>query len=240
VPHLTITIDERTGAVLAEHPERLGRAAHEELDHLLGPGQDLGCARPTALLQLPPATPAERAGGPCLQTAGYYHDSLVEGPGRRSSVLLGGCDLACHGCWVPHLHPAEAGIPVPVERLADALLDAAYRRDGVSILGGEPFLQPDGLLALVRALRTRGCPHIVCYSGRTYDALRRRALTRPAIGHILDEIEVLIDGPYVEALAERAGAWTGSGNQRVIDLVATRARGVVVPWRDWRDVHGHR
>lgn len=117
---------------------------------------------------------------------------------------------------------------MPVERLADALLDPAYERDGVSILGGEPFLQPDGVLALVRALRVRGCPHIVCYSGHTYEALRRRALTQPAIGHILDEIEILIDGPYVEAAAERAGPWTGSGNQRVIDLVATRRSGWVV------------
>jgi anaerobic ribonucleoside-triphosphate reductase activating protein len=228
VPDLNITFDNTTGSVLIEHPERLPQALREGLEHLLGPGQDLGCARPTALLQLPPATDAGVAGQPRVRAAGYYHNSLAEGPGRRSSVLLGGCDLACHGCWVPHLHPSEAGVLVPVERLADALLDAAYRRDGVSILGGEPFLQPDGLLALVRALRTRGCPHIVCYSGRTYEALRRRALTQPAIGYSLNEIEVLIDGPYVEAATKSAGAWTGSGNQRVIDLVATRRSGRVV------------
>ena len=214
--------------MLIEHPERLPQALREGLEHLLGPGQDLGCARPTALLQLPPATHAEFAGQPCLRTAGYYHNALIEGPGRRSSALLGGCDLACHGCWVPHLHPPEAGVLVPVDRLAEALLDPAYQRDGVSILGGEPFLQPDGLLALVRALRARGCPHIVCYSGRTYDALLGRALTQPAIGRILEEIDVLVDGPYVEALADSAGPWTGSGNQRVIDLAATRRSGRVV------------
>lgn len=228
MPQLSITFDEITGSVLVQHPERLGRSLREELEHLLGPGKDLGCARPTALLHLPPATDAEVAGQPRVRAAGYYHDSLVEGPGRRSSVLLGGCDLACHGCWVPDLHASETGVLVPVERLAEALLDPAYQRDGVSILGGEPFLQPDGVLALVRALRTRGCPHILCYSGRTYEALRRRALTQPAIGRILDEIDVLIDGPYVEPLADSAGAWTGSGNQRVIDLVATRRSGRVV------------
>lgn len=119
---------------------------------------------------------------------------------------------------------------VPVNHLADALLDPAYPRDGVSILGGEPFQQPDGLLALVRALRARGCPHILCYSGFTYEALRRRAARRPAIGAVLDAIHMLVDGPYVEALAGDAGPWTGSGNQRVLALTA----GVPEPWAETR------
>jgi anaerobic ribonucleoside-triphosphate reductase activating protein len=84
------------------------------------------------------------------------------------------------------------------------------------------------LLALVWALRTRGCLHILCYSGRTYDALLGRAFTQPAIGRILEEIDMLVDGPHVEALADGAGPWTGSGNQRVIDLAATRLSGRVV------------
>ncbi len=98
----------------------------------------------------------------------------------------------------------------------------------MSILGGEPFQQPDGLLALVRALRARGCGHLLAYSGYTYEQLRRVAERRPAIGAVLDEIEVLVDGPYFAALADRAGPWTGSGNQRVIDLPATRQTGQMV------------
>ena len=129
---------------------------------------------------------------------------------------------------MPHLHSPDGGALVAVDRVADALMDPAYLRDGISILGGEPFAQPEGLLALVRALRGRGCPHILCYSGYTYEHLRRWARRQSAIGAVLDEIEVLIDGPYVEALAGRAGAWTGSGNQRVIDLPATRRTGRVV------------
>ena len=104
-------------------------------------------------------------------------------------------------------------------------------RDGVTVLGGEPFLQPEGLLALVRALRARGCRHILAYSGYTYERLRRMAERQPAIGAVLDEIEVLVDGPYVQALADSAGPWTGSGNQRVINMVTTRrtARVALLP-----------
>jgi anaerobic ribonucleoside-triphosphate reductase activating protein len=118
---------------------------------------------------------------------------------------------------------------VPVARLAEALLDPAYARDGVTLLGGEPFFQPDGLWALVRALRARGCPHLLAYSGFTYERLRRMARRQPAIDAALDELDALIDGPYVAALAGTGGPWTGSGNQRVIDLAATRRAGRVVP-----------
>ena len=102
----------------------------------------------------------------------------------------------------------------------------AHPRDGISILGGEPFAQPDGLLALVQALRDQGCPHILVYSGYTYEHLRRRARRQSAIGAALDAIDMLVDGPYVEALADGAGPWTGSGNQRVLALTG----GHPAPW----------
>jgi pyruvate-formate lyase-activating enzyme len=81
--------------------------------------------------------------GECVPVAGYYHNSLVGGPGRRSSVLLAGCDLACPGCRVPSLQPAGAGAPLPVDLMADAPLAPADERDGVSIPGGEPTMQPE-------------------------------------------------------------------------------------------------
>ena len=117
---------------------------------------------------------------------------------------------------------------MPAEVLADALLDPTYQRDGISVVGGEPMLQPDGLLALLRALRERGCLHILVYSGYTYERLQRMAEKQTAIWDVLDDVNVLIDGPFVSALVEGAGPWIGSRNQRVIDLVATRQSGRVV------------
>ena len=216
---LTFLLDPITGGVLLEGPDRAPGDALATVAALLGAESELGCARPPAILPPPAATLTEIAEATCVRVAGYYHHSLVEGPGRRSSVLLSGCALGCAGCWVPHLHDPAGGALVLVDRLADALLDPAYPRDGVSILGGEPFQQPEGLLALVRALRDRGCPHILVYSGHTYEHLRRRAIRQPTIGLALDAIQMLIDGPYVARLAGEAGPWTGSGNQRVLTLV---------------------
>jgi anaerobic ribonucleoside-triphosphate reductase activating protein len=229
---LDVILDPLTGRVLVEDPDRLPPALRLALEADLGLGHDVACAvpDPTARLTLPPATPEERATRPCVRLAGYWHGSLIEGPGRRSTAKLQGCPLRCDGCITPDSWDAAGGAEVPVDRLADALLNPAHPRDGVSLAGGEPFHQPEGLLALVRALRERGCPHVLCYSGFTYERLRRMATRRPAIGAVLDEIQVLIDGPFVAALAATAGPWTGSGNQRVIDLTQTRARGAVVQW----------
>jgi anaerobic ribonucleoside-triphosphate reductase activating protein len=233
MPEITIALDTVTGAVLTAGPDRLPKEFRDQLTRLLGPGAELGCARPLEVLPPPSRVPAASDGTAWVRVAGYYHNSLVEGPGRRSSVLLSGCALACPSCWVPALHAPEAGSLVPVDIMAEALLDPAYERDGVSILGGEPFLQPEGLLALIQALRARGCPHIVCYSGYTYEGLLRRSVHQPAIVQVLDEVDVLIDGPYVAALADRAGPWTGSGNQRVIDLGATRRAGQLALLDEW-------
>ena len=225
---LILLIDETDGAMLLEHSQ-LPAAALAEMTALAGEGKECGCARPFEVIPPPVASREERATNICVRIAGYYHNSLMEGPGRRSSVLFQFCPLACKGCWVPHLHSSDGGELVPVVTLAEKLIDPTFERDGVSILGGEPFAQAEGLLALVKELRLRGCQHILCYSGYTLEMLMAKAKRRSAIGEILADIDMLIDGAYVEALADGAGAWTGSGNQRVIDMRETRRAGRIVP-----------
>lgn len=224
---LTCIIDPVTNTVLVEAPEHVPTAVLQQLTEGLGPGQEIACAVPLTLLQAPAASPEEIATKVCVRIAGYYHNSLIEGPGRRSTVKLQGCPLNCVGCSTEDSWNPSAGSVVPVDRLATLLLDPAFERDGISIAGGEPFYQPEGLLTLVQALRTRGCSHILAYSGYTYERLRRMAQQQPAINDILEDVNVLVDGPFVAALADRSGPWTGSGNQRVIDLVATRRVGRV-------------
>lgn len=228
MPEITIILDDLQGDLAVEDNTSLNAKALSELTKRHGASQEIGCARPLTVLEPPVVSEAERAACVCVRIAGYYHDSLTEGPGRRSSVLFQFCPLRCKGCWVTHLHTENAGSLVPVARLAELLLNPKHQRDGVSILGGEPFAQPDGLLALIGELRQRNCPHIVCYSGYTLETLHEKAAKQSAISRILDEIDVLIDGAYQESLAASAGAWTGSGNQRVIDMNMTRATGKIV------------
>ena len=227
MPELTLLIDETSGAMLLED-SHLSAEVLAEITALAGAGKESGCARPLEVIQPPMAAQEEQDVSLCVRIAGYYHNSLVEGPGRRSSVLFQFCPLACKGCWVPQLHSSDGGELVAVSTLAQKLLDPAFERNGISILGGEPFAQAEGLLALVKELRRRGCQHILCYSGYTFETLMEKAKQQPAIGEVLADIDMLIDGAYVEALAGGAGAWTGSGNQRVIDMRETRRAGQIV------------
>lgn len=218
--NITFIIDQLSGDILLESPDKIPHTLLAEIMHDLGRPQDIGCARPLEIL-VPPEVTVDEA-DICVRIAGYYHNSLIEGPGRRTSVLFQTCPLACKGCWVPQLHSSSAGILIPTDRLASLLLDSDYQRDGISILGGEPFAQPEGLLALIKKLRSGGCRDILCYTGHTYESLKYQSEQQPSINYILDEIDILIDGPYIESLSKDAGIWTGSGNQRVIDLAATR------------------
>ncbi len=106
------------------------------------------------------------------------------------------------------------GVLLDVDCVVTALLDPVGEpRDGITILGGEPFYQPVGLLALLKELKARGL-HTVVYTGYTLQALALRP--EPEVVHILDLTDLLIDGPFIAALASGTGEWRGSRNQRLI------------------------
>jgi anaerobic ribonucleoside-triphosphate reductase activating protein len=80
-------------------------------------------------------------------------------------------------------------------------------------MGGEAFFQPVGVAALLQRLKARGL-HTTVYTGYTLEALGRRP--EPEVRMVLEHTDLLIDGPFVAALAEGAGEWRGSRNQRLI------------------------
>ncbi len=71
------------------------------LERLAGPPQALACAAPPAALALSPASPEELATQPCVRLAGYWHDSLIEGPGRRSGAKRQRSGQPCRSCIAP-------------------------------------------------------------------------------------------------------------------------------------------
>ncbi len=212
MPELIWIVDPSTGDLAVE-----GLGADEALSlagDLLPPPREFNCARPLETVLLPRP---RVSGGPTLRVAAIWHASVAEGPGRRSVLQVQGCPVRCSpACFVPESHSPDAGVTLPVDILVDALLDPVGEpRDGVSVLGGEPFGQPYGLAALLRRLKARGI-HTLVYSGFTLRALACR--TDPEVHAALALTDLLIDGPYIEPLAEGAGEWRGSRNQRIIAL----------------------
>lgn len=206
---LTWILDPATGELTVEG---LGEAEASALaSDLLPPARQLNCARPLTSLPLPSR---QETSGPTLRVARLYHGSVVDGPGRRSVVQTQGCAHQCRDCALTETHSLAGGVALGIEAIVAALLDAQGEpRDGMTVTGGEPFLQPAGLLALLQRLKAHDL-HTVVYTGFTLEALVRRV--EPEVQAALKLIDVLIDGPFVARLSDGAGEWRGSRNQRVI------------------------
>ena len=183
---------------------------------LLARGKQVNCARPINIEPMRLSSAQAANDEPSLRVFRLYHDSVVEGPGRRSVVQLSGCEKRCPGCIPVETWPLGSGVEMFVSEVVKATLDpGGAPRDGVIVLGGEPFLQPEGLLSLVTALKAHG-QHFTLYSGYTLEELL--SLSDPLIAQILDLADILIDGPFVKEFSDGAGDWRGSTNQRIIHL----------------------
>lgn len=220
---LTWIVDRHTGQLTVEglDPAEVAALAGD----LLPAPRAVNCARPLAPPPLPPHGTSFIGEEPTLRVVRLYHGSVVEGPGRRSVVQLGGCEHHCIGCYSAETHPLDSGVVLPLATIVAALLDpAGAPRDGITVLGGEPLLQPAGLAALLRALNRVG-QHLTLYTGYTLAALARRPA--PLVREILGLTDLLIDGRFVAALADGAGEWRGSRNQRIIPAPGEAARRLV-------------
>lgn len=213
-------LDSSTGDLLLDDENQsISQAAQADLTDLLGTATGFGCALPANPILKFPDDPLPGT-GPQIRVGGYWHNSHVEGPGRRSVVRMQGCPIRCHGCWVPETWAALGGKSVGVDIVAEALLDPNYERDGVTILGGEPFAQPLALAMLIGELRAlQPGLHITVYSGYTLEYLQSQSYAA------LEDIDVLIDGAFVQSKQSTAGPYTGSGNQRVHVLGRESYRG---------------
>ena len=168
-----------------------------------------------------------------LQIAGIVDDSIVDGDGCRLTVFVQVCHRGCQGCQNPETQPMEGGRRIDTADIL-AKVKANPLLAGVTFSGGEPFLQPAPLAALARAVHALGLD-VWSYSGFTLDELLARAEKDKATAALLNEIDVLVDGPFVDDLKDPGLYFRGSSNQRVIDLNATRAKGeVTLLWPDGR------
>lgn len=161
-----------------------------------------------------------------MRIANTISDSIVDGPGLRFTVFTQGCPHHCPGCHNPETHDPAGGRAVPVEELAAQMAQNPLL-DGLTLSGGDPFLQAADCAALARRARARGL-NVWTYTGYTYEQLLAEA--DPDRLDLLEATDVLVDGPFVQALKSYDALFRGSTNQRLIDVAASRRTGRVVLW----------
>ena len=176
-----------------------------------------------------------------MNYSGIIGSDIANGEGVRVSLFVSGCTHHCKGCFNEATWDFAAGEPFTenTEALLFAELDHPWI-DGLSLLGGEP-MEPDNQRALVgfleEAKRRFPSKTIWAYTGDLYEDLVNPASQRhtEVTDRLLACIDVLVDGPFVEAQRDISARFRGSSNQRILDLNATREAGHVVEWRGDED-----
>ena len=165
---------------------------------------------------------------------------VAKGPGIRVSLFVSGCTHRCPGCFNEVAWDFDYGQPFTQDTidLILGMLKPAHVK-GLTILGGEPF-EPQNQGAVVELLRQVKAAYpeksIWAFSGYLFDKdilsgrLGEWAVTREYLSYL----DVLVDGPFVQAKKNLSLRFRGSENQRLIDVPKSLAAGAVVLWSDWQ------
>ena len=158
-----------------------------------------------------------------LNLAGIVGDSIVDGPGIRITIFSQGCPHHCPGCHNPETWGFGSGTDMDEETIMEIVRSNPLCR-GVTFSGGEPFAQAAGFAKLARLLKTAG-KEVASYSGYTFEALLEGTDDQRAL---LETIDVLIDGPFLQAEKTLEIPFRGSRNQRILDVPKSLAAGRAV------------
>lgn len=169
--------------------------------------------------------------------ADYKRFVVTDGEGIRCSIYVSGCPFHCGGCWNASIWNFRAGHPYTPELEERILADMALPYvQGLTLLGGEPMLNTPMLNPLVHKIRERfgQSKDIWCWTGYTWEELMRSGET-PDKAELLADVDVLVDGRYLESEKNSLLQFRGSSNQRVIDVKRSLAAGEPVIWAKLHD-----
>ena len=159
-----------------------------------------------------------------MRIADYIQDSIVDGPGLRFTLFTQGCPHRCPGCHNPGTHDFNGGREISPDAVIEAMLSNPLT-DGLTLSGGEPFSQPEACARIARAAKEHGL-NVWAYSGWTFEQLRDNP--DPEVQALLHSLDVLVDGPFLQAERSLELKWRGSRNQRMLDVPKSLESGQAV------------
>ena len=157
-----------------------------------------------------------------LSILDIVEDTTVDGPGFRTTVYCAGCPNRCPGCHNPQSWDITNGNVMEVADILDVILSDPFA--DVTFSGGDPMFQPQGFTELAKAVKQQSGKNIWCYTGYLFEDIVKNPLQRA----LLEQVDVLVDGRYIEALRDEQLRFRGSSNQRIIDVQASLEQGSAV------------
>ena len=159
-----------------------------------------------------------------IRVLSIIEDTMVDGPGFRTSIYCAGCRHKCPGCHNPQSWDFSGGREMTTEELMRIIVADPYAN--VTFSGGDPMYQAAGFAELARAIHRRTNKDIWCFTGFRFEDLIQHDQRE-----LLEQLDVLVDGPYVASLRDPDLLFRGSSNQRIIDVQASLFASEVVLWQ---------
>lgn len=154
-------------------------------------------------------------------------DSIVDGPGLRMVIWTQGCTHNCKGCHNPQTHNLNGGYEVDTVEVISSIKKLRLQR-GITLSGGEPFLQPEALEEIALEAKNNGLD-IWSYTGFTFEQLLDKNNENYFKNlSLLKRIDVLVDGKFTESKKDISLKFRGSSNQRIIDVQSSLMQNKVV------------
>jgi anaerobic ribonucleoside-triphosphate reductase activating protein len=151
-----------------------------------------------------------------IKVSGIINESIVDGPGIRMVIFSQGCKHNCKGCHNQHTHSFEDGKYVEIDKILSDIKNN-FLLDGVTLSGGDPFEQAETFAELAREVKKMG-KNVVTYTGYTFEQLIKYSSERKGFRELLENTDMLIDGPFIMEEKSLELKFRGSKNQRIIDV----------------------
>lgn len=168
-----------------------------------------------------------------IRIAGTVGESIVDGPGFRYTVFTQGCPHGCKGCHNPHTHDYSGGFTADTDDILEEIKKDPLL-DGVTFSGGEPFSQCVPLADLGRKIKAidGGRLNIISYTGYTFEYLLENAEKIDGCKELMNVVDYLVDGRFIEEQRSLELKFRGSKNQRFIDMKSSLAAGKAIEFTD--------
>ncbi len=161
-----------------------------------------------------------------IRLAGVIRESIVDGPGIRLTVFTQGCPHNCPGCHNPQTHDFDGGYMSDTDNILKAIKENPMLQ-GVTFSGGEPFMQCRPLTALAKECHKLGL-NIMVYTGYTFENLLAGFKENPQWKELLENTDILVDGPFILQQRSLMLHFRGSKNQRILDVPRSLSEGKAV------------
>lgn len=161
-----------------------------------------------------------------VRLAGIAYESLVNGPGMRRVYFAQGCSHNCKGCFNKETHDFNGGELKDIDKLIEDALSNPMLK-GITFSGGDPLEQAESFSYMARKFKASGL-NIWCYTGYTFEKVLENMKKNNYLKELINNIDVLVDGPFEIENKKEGLKFKGSSNQRIIDVKGSLSSNTVI------------